>query len=153
MNIRSFAVVVLSTIALSAVGCVSENPEPEETEEAAATLASKLNGKYKFVFDDARRGTMVADLQKRFSGEELAAAKRELDDEADVSVLEFRDGRFISWIGDKAIADGSYEVEVVGPDTLTISMNGKSTQLAFAHDDTIVISDPQKGELTFERVK
>ena len=74
-------------------------------------------------------------------------------EEADVSVLEFQQGRFISWIGDKAIADSSYGVEVVGPDTLTISMNGKSTQLVFAHDDTIVRSDPQKGALTFERIK
>ena len=151
MKIRSIAFAVVSVLAFTA-GCSSESAEPEAVEQAEQSLVKQLNGKYKFVFDDARRAAVFADLESRLSGDALAAAKREADEEADVSVLEFQDGRFISWIGDKAIADASYEATPQGADTLLISMGGKSTTLVFANEDTIVISDPKKGELTFELI-
>jgi hypothetical protein len=153
MKIRSIAVFAATIVALTAIGCESESVEPEPTEQAEQSLVKQLNGKYKFVFDDARRAAVFAELESRLSGDELATAKREADEEADVSVLEFQDGRFVSWIGDKAIADNSYEATPQGADTLLISMGGRTTTLVFAHHDTIVINDPKKGELTFERIK
>ncbi|MBL8740691.1 MAG: hypothetical protein JNK04_06350 [Myxococcales bacterium] len=154
MKIR-FAVVVAS-LALTAFGCANESADPsgaEDVQHAEQSLVKQLNGKFKFVFDDARRAAVFADLESRLSGEALATAKREADEEADVSVLEFDDGRFVSWIGDKAIADMRYEAKEQGPDSLLITMGEKTTTLEFADADTIVIHDPKKGELTFERIK
>jgi hypothetical protein len=153
MKFRFIAIVAASVATLAAMGCNSESVEPEATEQAEQSVVKQLNGKYKFVFDDARRAAVFAELESRLSGDELAVAKREADEEADVSVLEFQDGRFVSWIGDKAIADNTYEATPQGADTLLIAMGGRTTRLVFAHDDTIVINDPKKGELTFERIK
>ncbi len=136
------------------IGCSGDPHEWSESAVEAEDSRASLPGRYRFVFDDARKQAVYAELGQRLGGAELEAAKREADVEAAQSVIEFtHDGRFISRIGDKVILEAGFSSEPNEDGSLTLHMGERQTTLRFDSEDRIVISDPKKGELSFERLR
>lgn len=150
-SIRAMVLGLSVSLSLSAAGC-SVEPSVESSEDAIT--APSIVGKYQFVFEGARKAEVYAELAEKLSGADLEAAKREADEEAAASHLDFgADGVFHSYIGGKEIGTWKYEVEAIDATTVTLSKpEGDSVTVKF-ENDSIVINDPRKGPLTFRRVK
>ena len=154
-----FASVALAS--LSTACSSSEPPQNKDGAEAAqASRGAELTGTWRFVYDDARRRDVEAKLTAEISDpQKLAAAKREAEDEARVSEIEFTsEGWFLSRIDGKEIARMPYTVERVADDAVRLTMmkdgQTRSTEVELTRSGAvrrIVIVDPQKGSLTFEQ--
>jgi len=140
------------SVSLCAAAC-SVEPSVESSEEAIS--APSIVGKYQFVWEGDRKAEVYAELAKKLSGAELEAAKREADEEAAASHLEFgADGVFHSYIGNSEIGTWKYEVQPVDATTIKLKKPGTDEAVTVElENDTIVIDDPKKGPLTFRRVK
>jgi hypothetical protein len=153
------ALALAATCALFA--CSHEDSQPEETEEAQQPVSvADLTGRWAFVYDADRKAAVEAEISKKVSDpKERAAAFEEAAREAAASEVEFTaDGEYISRIDDKEIFRAPpLEVERVDGRTLhTKPMKGgkiPSIALTLVNDDTLVMTDPHKGDLTFRRVK
>ena len=139
----------------SAMGCGSSRASDEHAAEAkAAITAQSLAGKWKFVYTDARRAAIEAQLAQKISdATALAEAKKEAADEAAASEIEFTaDGTFKSRISGEVILEATYNAvpNDHGLDvTMRVGGNNQSTSVDFPNETTIVIHDPNKGPLTF----
>jgi len=148
---RSLALALALAITLPFAAACAVDAPTEAAEDAVTTPV--IVGKYAFVWDGARKAEVYAELEKKLSGAELDAAKRDADKEAAESWIEFgADGTFRSYIGDKEIATQAYAVEAEDDDSTVIAMKGKTARIRFLGESKIVIPDPGKGELTFERM-
>lgn len=128
-----------------AVSACAQTSQPDKTDQAMLQPSEygKLIGKWQFVYDDARRATVEADLAAKFSdAAELAKAKKEAADEAAISQIEFTvDRMYVSRIGSEEILRAK------------IDMTPKDVVLTLRDPDTLVMHDPRKGDLIFTRVK
>ncbi len=151
-SFRTLALGLSVTLSLCAAAC-SVEPAVDSSEEAIAEPS--IVGKYQFVWEGDRKAEVYAELAKKLSGAELEAAKREADEEAAASHLEFgADGVFHSYIGENEIGTWKYEVEPIDATTVKLSKPGSDDSVTVHFEnDTIVIDDPRKGPLTFRRTK
>lgn len=150
-SLRTLVLGLSVSLALSAAAC-SVEPSVESSEEAMS--APSIVGKYQFVFEGDRKAEVYAELAKKLSGAELEAAKREADEEAAASHLEFgADGVFHSYIGEAEIGSWKYEVQPVDGTTIKVRKAESEAVTIQFENDKIVIEDPKKGPLTFRRVK
>lgn len=151
-SLRTLALGISVSLTLCAAGC-SVEPSVESNDEAIS--APSIVGKYQFVWEGDRKAEVYAELAKKLSGAELEAAKREADEEAAASHLEFgADGVFHSYIGDAEIGTWKYEVQPVDATTIKVEKPGAEEAVTIHFEnDAIVIEDPKKGPLTFRRVK
>jgi len=148
-------VCVLAALGTLSTGCAADGADPDtdanvEAESVAAPV--KLHGRFRFALEASRRAAIHDELAKKLSGAELDQAMKDVDAEADASVLEFGDdGHFVSWIGDKAILEGDYVATSTAKGALDVTVSGKTLRLGMPDDDTIIVHDPDKGALRFER--
>lgn len=151
---------LLATIVLAAAVTACHSPEPAH---ASATLSSAapvtyadLVGTWHFVYTDARRATVEAQLAAKITDPaRLAAAKQEAADEAAASEIELtKDSRFLSRIGGEEIL-ASPVVAKATDDARSLDLGSPShaMQARFTLRDahTLVVHDPHKGELVFAR--
>ena len=148
---------VLSTAAVTA--CRTGEPPAH----ASTTLSSgapvsyaDVVGTWHFVYTDARRATVEADLAAKISDPTaLAAAKKEAAEEAATSEIELtQDARFLSRVEGKEILatpivskptdDGRLELRSPTHQEMTVKVGLRDAS-------TLVVSDPRKGELVFVR--
>jgi len=148
---------VLSTAAVTA--CRTSEPPAH----ASATLSSgapvsyaDVVGTWHFVYTDARRAAVEADLAANISDPAtLAAAKRDAAYEANASEIELtEDARYLSRIDGKEILaapvvskptdDGRLELRSPTHEEMSI-------KVALRDRSTLVVTDPRKGELVFVR--
>lgn len=124
------------------------------------TYAS-LAGRWRFVYDDARRASVEAELAAKISDPaKLVAAKKEAEEEAAASEIEFTDHVYVSRIGreellrepftDRVAADG--KSLLLTPSSLMQRLHG-DIAVVFFDASTIVMKDPRKGDLVFRRAK
>jgi hypothetical protein len=150
-----FTVLALSTLAALSTACAADGPDPDVDAKVGAeneASPAQLAGRYRFVFEAARKEAIREQLSKKVSGPELEQAMKEAQEEADASVLEFgKGGHFVSWIGDKAILEGDYVAVPAGASGYDVTISGKTVHVAMPDEDTIIVSDPDKGPLKFER--
>ncbi len=145
---------ILSAAILSFAGCAAEAPEVDDDVQSQVRTEETLTGRYRFVFNEARRQEIYADLAKKFSGEELAKAKQEVDAEAGASVVEFtKDSRFRSLIGEQVLIDAVCEIKPLGDGKFLVESAEKKINVRLEDGEILVMDDPRKGELTFERIK
>lgn len=145
----SAALVLLSI----APGCEADSNAIVE-EAASESASATLHGRYRFVLDEARRTELHAELATRLSGADLEQAKRAVDEEVAASVVEFtRDGRFRSLVADQVLVDAAVKVSAVGDDHYRVSGLDRDILVHLEDGDLLVMADPQKGELTFERLR
>ncbi len=145
---------IIVALALAVAACSQSSPTsdpPSSTGRPAAQVAgpsevtgvpyAKLVGQWQFVYDDNRRAIYEAQLAAKISDpSELAKAKRDAEDEAAVSVIEFtKDGFYVSYIDNKEIFRGAVDK---APPGLTLTLRD---------DRTLVMHDPTKGDLIFTR--
>ena len=146
--------VVLVLNAALVVGCTHEAPETLDQEVATMKTSESVTGRYRFVLNEARREAIYAELAKKFSGAELEEAKREVNEEAEASVVEFtEDSRFRSLIGETVLIDAACEIKSLGDGRFYVTSADKKLQVRLEEGDLLVMEDPEKGELTFERVR
>jgi hypothetical protein len=137
----------------SSTGC---NPDPNESVEEAATEASTaaLQGRYRFVLDEARRTKLHGELATKLSGAELEQAKRAIDEEVATSIIEFtQDGRLRSLVADQVLFDEAVKIAPLGDGHFLVTGNDKEIRVDLEDGDLLVMHDPQKGDLTFERLR
>jgi len=149
---------LLAFVVLSTACRTSEPPA-----HASATLSSgapvsyaDVVGTWHFVYTDARRAAVEADLATQISDPTaLAAAKRDAAYEADASEIELtQDARFLSRIEGKEILaepivsrptdDGRLELRSPTHEEMSV-------RVALRDATTLVVTDPRKGELVFVR--
>lgn len=162
---------VLGTLILSAFtfsACTtdrSESPAAEEVDEASDEITSAdLVGKWKFVFEGARREAIQAEVNKEIKDPaKRKAAMAEADREAEASEVEFTESlEFVSRVYDKELmrtpplkvlrSEGnSFVFETPSKEGPTgemeVKLAGDTT-----NGDMITMMDPRKGPLTFRRV-
>jgi hypothetical protein len=158
---------VLATLALSTVlgalpACIGESspvsPDGAQAEATTGISDDALEGKWQFVYDDAIRSRVETQLAAKIQDPaKLADAKRAAAAEADASFMEFtEEGELISWVEGAVHFRAPYRVVETGSEGLVLAMTKdgreKTTSVA-VRDDRIVISDPEKGPLTFRRVR
>jgi hypothetical protein len=137
----------------SASGC---NDEPNENVEdtSAESSTAALHGRYRFVLDEARRTKLHAELASKLSGAELDQAKRAIDEEVATSIVEFtKDGRFRSLVADQVLIDAAVTIEALGDDRFQVKSPEKDLLVQLEDGDLLVMQDPKKGDLTFERLR
>lgn len=145
---------LFSATVLSLVGCAAEAPEVDDDAQSQVRAEETLTGRYRFVFNEARRQEIYAELAKNLSGPELEKAKQEADDEARASVVEFtKDDRFRSLIGDQVLIDAACEIKPLGDGRFLVESADKKINVRLEDGDLLVMEDPRKGELTFERIR
>ena len=145
---------ILSATVLSLVGCAADAPDVDDDAQSQVKSEETLTGRYRFVFNEARRQVIYADLAKELSGEELEKARREVDAEAGASVVEFtKDSRFRSLIGEQVLIDAVCEIKSLGDGKFLVESAEKKINVRLEDGDLLVMDDPRKGELTFERIQ
>lgn len=148
-RLSTLAALTILTLAGATTTACSQNAASLNKQELSVQKQSfppreKLVGRWKFVYTPERRAMVEAELARKISDPSaLAAAKREAEDEANVSAVEFTaDGQYISWIGDK-------EHFRAGPG----DEPPPGLRLVLRDADTIVMTVPEKGDLVFVREK
>ena len=145
MDVVMKNIVIALVIALAAAGCAQSSSQPETNTDQAMLQPGQYGqivGRWKFVYDGARRARVEEKLARQLANPaELATAKKEAEDEAAISEIEFTADRFyISRIGKEEImrikADHA-------PPGVGISLRDH---------DTLVMHDPDKGDHTFTRI-
>lgn len=167
---RVAMVISMVAAAVAAGGCSSVDEPSSVPGEAAAAAqgiprGQELVGVWRFVYEGQRR----LDVEAKLAGEirdpaALAQAKREAEEEAEASEIEFTaDGWFHSRIAGKEIARHTYTSERVADDAVRLSTlnegRAKSTEVTLLGGSgsgagakrRISIFDPQKGALVFEK--
>ena len=148
----------LSTAAVT--GCHDGEPPAHASanlSSAAPVSYADVVGTWQFVYSDARRAAVEADLAKKISDPAaLAAAKKEAAEEAAASEIELtREGRFLSRVEGKEIL--ATAVVAKGTDdgrglVLTSPTHAEMSMKVVLRDaSTLIVSDPRKGELVFAR--
>jgi hypothetical protein len=156
--VRSLPAAALAALFLA--GC-AEDPrsvEAEDVEEVEESISKEdLVGRWSFVYDDARRATYEAELAKEIEDPAaLAKAKVDAEEEAKASEIEFtEDGVYISRIAGKEIFRAPPMVvdRIEGRTLYTTVSDGKTVALTLLDDDTLVVTDPRKGDLRFTRAR
>ena len=150
--------------ALHAVACASTHDASQSSAVSAGTVDddyAKMVGRWQFVYDDARRSAVEAELTKSISDPtQLAAAKKEAEDEAAASTIELAaDHGYRSLIGDKVvfhdrclrIARGATPGAVECAAGTTQMIDGKPSMRL--EGDELVMTDPRRGDLRFRRIR
>ena len=146
------------------------NASTNETSGASASAVAavdadyaKMVGRWQFVYDDARRASVEADLAKSISDPaKLEAAKKEAADEAAQSTIELTaDREYRSYVGSELIfhdrcsklergaADGQVTCT---PDSIVSRVIGGKPAMRLDGDE-LLMTDPKKGDLRFRRVR
>lgn len=170
MNTFDRSIVRLSTLALFALSAVafsaactpshSDAVAIEELDEASEEITSAdLVGKWKFVFDGARRAAIQAEVDKEIKDpEQRKRAMAEADREADASEVEFTDAlEFVSRVYDQELLR-TPPLKVLRSEGNSFvfekpSKEGAGEMEVKLEGDTLTMMDPKKGPLTFRRVK
>lgn len=171
---RRFSVAVAPSLALalalvsSAALVTACGGSSESSSSSSSSLRSvdddyaKMVGRWQFVYDDARRASVEADLAKKYSDPaELAAAKKDAEDEAASSTIELTaDREYKSMIGTEVVLDDRCTKLERGPKAGSVSctpdswihriVGGKPTMRL--DGDELVMTDPRKGDLHFRRI-
>jgi hypothetical protein len=139
-------IIIAVLIAIAASGCAqTSSPSDTKAEQAMLQPAQypRLVGKWQFVYDDARRAAVESQLSAKISDPaELARAKKEAEEESAISQIEFTaDRQYVSRIGNEEILRAK------------IDMTPKNVGLELRDENTLVMHDPDKGDLIFARVK
>jgi len=138
-------IVLVLSFAIASAACSQTSPTASDTVFASAAVDGvpyeQLVGRWQFVYDDARRTAVEAQLSAKISDPAaLAEAKREASEEASNSTIEFtKDRLYVSRIGDKELLRGPIDK---APPGVTLTLRD---------DRTLVMHDPQKGDLVFSR--
>jgi hypothetical protein len=170
-SFTAVAFVLAFPVASALVGCSQETTAPGDHVSVTNTQAAhgdplvkptyaSLSGRWKFVYDDARKASVEAELAGKISDPaKLAEAKKEAQEEADASEIEFTADRvYVSRIGqeellregftDRLAADG--QSLLLTPTSLLHRLRG-DIAIVFFDANTIVMKDPRKGDLVFRR--
>lgn len=137
---------IVFVIALSTAAC-AQTATSQDTQTDHAMLQpsqyGQMVGRWQFVYTDERRAAVEAKLASSIADPaELAKAKKEASEEAAVSQIEFTADRvYVSRIGDKEILRAG------------IDRTPKDVGVSLRDPNTLVMHDPQKGDLVFSRVK
>jgi hypothetical protein len=164
-TVGRLAMLITMTVATAASGGCSSVDDPSSVPgEGAATQGiargQELVGVWKFVYEGQRRADVEAKLAADITDPAaLTAAKREAEEEAEASEIEFTaDGWFYSRIGGKEIERHTYTTERVSDDALRLSTLDegarRSTEVTLIGDAKvrrISIFDPKKGALVFQK--
>lgn len=162
------AVVCLAVVAsFHAVACSSAGEPTASSSSASISTVdddyARMVGRWQFVYTDARRAAVEAELAAEISDPaKLAAAKKDAEQEASVSVIELTaDREYRSFIGDELIfhdrcarigrgaAPGSVECT---PDLLVYRIIGGKPSMRLDGDE-LVMTDPRRGDLRFRRAR
>jgi hypothetical protein len=170
-SLTAVAFVLALPVAGSLLGCSQDAAPSDRTSSATQAthgdpmvkpVYENLSGRWKFVYDEARRASVEAELATKFSDPaKLAAAKKEAEEEAEASEIEFTADRvYVSRIGSEEILRSGF-TERPAADGQSLLL--KSTSLlgrlkgeiaiVFFDANTIVMKDPRKGDLVFRRAK
>ena len=172
MQPRQRTRIVVVTLALAVVASlqtVACSSAGDSTVSSSASITSveddysRMVGRWQFVYTDARRAAVESELAKEISDPtKLAAAKKDAEDEAAVSVIELTaDREYRSFIGDELIyhdrcarmtrgsSPGSVECT---PDLLVLRILGGKPSMRLDGDE-LVMTDPRRGELRFRRAR
>ncbi|CAN5323701.1 hypothetical protein BH09MYX1_BH09MYX1_23690 [soil metagenome] len=163
MNKIVFGLVVVAS--LQAFGCASGT---ELTSSKANAISvddeyAKMVGRWQFVYDDARRATVEAELTKEIADPSaLAAAKKDAEAEAAASTIELTaDREYRSFIGTDLVfhdrcaklargtTPGSIECT---PDLLVIRIASGKPMMRLDGAE-LVMTDPKRGDLHFRRIR
>jgi hypothetical protein len=140
------SIVIAFAIALATAACAQTSTQPETNTDQAMLQPSQygqLVGRWKFVYTPERRAAVEAKLAEKFADPaDLAKAKQEAVDESDASEIEFTADRvYVSRIGKEEILRAK------------IDMTPKDVAISLRDPNTLVMHDPQKGDLVFTRVR
>lgn len=151
---------LLAAVVLAATVTACHAAEPAH---ASATLSSAapvtyadLVGTWHFVYTDARRAAVEAQLASKITDPaKLAAAKQEAADEAAASEIELtKDARFLSRIEGKEILAAAVVAKPT-EDARSLDLSSPSQEMSarvtLRDASTLVVHDPRKGELVFSR--
>lgn len=147
------AILCLSvSVSLSVLaGCAHTDESAQDVSQAIEKTG--ITGAYRFVFEGDRKKAVLSELEKSLQGAALEEAKLEAEKEAEESVIEFtKDGRFVSKIGSQVIVDEAVDVEEIGAGVYRMSSGTRTTKVELLDGDTLLILDPEKGTLKFERI-
>jgi hypothetical protein len=150
---------VLSSASLAAC---SETQPPVPASARLSSAASGLSyadvvGTWHFVYSDARRAAVEADLAAKISDPgALATAKKEAEVEAAASEIELTsDYRFLSRIDGKEILAATVVAKATddgrGLELSSPARKEMSLRLFLSDSNTLSVMDPRKGELAFVR--
>jgi hypothetical protein len=120
-----------------------------------AMTYAELVGTWRFVYTDAHRVRLEALLASKISDpQRLEEAKKEAAAEARSSEIELTpDHRFVSRIYDKPVLEESFEIAGERPLKLVSPSHPDGVSALLRDANTLVLSDPKKGELVFTRVR
>lgn len=160
------ATLVVSTFLGALPACEGALPEASQGETADAqtqaaerSTQSAIVGKWQFVFTDSARRGHDERLAKEISDpDQLAKAKVDAEKEASQSVIEFtEEGEYLSWVLGELIFQAPFTASDASKNSVRLTMKAgdkeKSTTVTMNGADEIVIDDPNKGPLTFRRIK
>ncbi|NUP09928.1 MAG: hypothetical protein HOW73_28100 [Polyangiaceae bacterium] len=158
---RSAFFAAVGALCLAACADVdSQQDLAEDTEESAQTITlADITGKWQFVYDDARRTAVEAELSKKITDPaERAKAFAEAEKEAAASEVEFTsDGQYVSRVyGEEILRVAKLDVGRAEGKTLHIKAEVRGRTLSIpvtlADENMLVMADPAKGNLAFRRV-
>jgi len=142
--------------------------------EPSKPFKERVVGTWQFDFSGDRKAAVEAELKKKAGKDDKKFAKlmKEAEDEAAKSYFEFTADSVASHIGDKVLFklkyavvkedDKTFVVKVTGKpegtqkvakDGQELVMVGEKGMISFKDDDTMVMTDPKKGELVYKRKK
>jgi hypothetical protein len=156
----TFAVVV----ALAATACEDKPAPTADSKSTADKPADKPSAPAASPVDKpaAAPQKKLADLLVgtwRYESVEMpgtpAAAKKAVEDEMKTAKIEFKDGKFVSYMKDKVFSTEAYEIEGEEGRKLTVKLpKTKKTEVyEFTDDDTLVMSDKELGKMVLKRAK
>lgn len=151
---------------LSTVACGTTAESAGSTSAGVTSVDedyAKMVGRWKFVYEGARRDAVEAELARKYDDPAaLAAAKKEAEDEAASSTIELTSDReYRSYIGDEVVfhercgkmSRGTKPGSIAcTPDALLMRIIGGKPEMRLEGDE-LVMTDPRKGELRFRRMK
>jgi hypothetical protein len=174
LSSTSFSFAVAIALALSA--CSSERtpaattattaspaiPAPTATTASVATPAAgapsyaDFVGTWHFVYTDARRAAVEADLATKITDPvKLAEAKKGAEAESAASEIELTAGQhFLSRVQGEQLLDAAFTYQIDGAGTLELTSPTRpdmKMHMTLRDPNTLVVMDPRKGELVFSR--
>jgi hypothetical protein len=148
-------------LALALTACSSERT-PAATTASSATPApgapgyADFVGTWHFVYTDARRAAVEADLATKITDPaKLAEAKKGAEAESAASEIELTtDQHFLSRVQGEQLLDAAFSYHVDGTGTLELTSPMRpdlTMRMTLRDPHTLVVTDPRKGELVFSR--
>jgi hypothetical protein len=159
-----YATSVALTVTVALAGCSTERTPAVTTSSSAAPAPgapgamayADFIGTWHFVYTDARRAAVEADLATKIADPtKLAEAKKEAEAESAASEIELTaDQHFLSRVQGEQHLDAAFTYQVGADGTLEMTSPARpelKMRMTLRDPHTLVVMDPQKGELVFSR--